>query len=101
MQSGFCRFYADVDDIMLDIPHVHAQLEKMVSRVAQRNLISNKVRLQCPNRYVNLFAQISLNLVPAIRSFLSHSFYRKYTWLSGVLLVNTNIFVSWNIFDTS
>jgi len=59
MQSGFCRFYADVDDIMLDIPHVHAQLEKMVSRVAQRNLISNKVRLQCPNRSRKRFSSES------------------------------------------
>ena len=50
MASGFCRFYGDVDDIALDIPHVIPQLEKMVARVAQRNLISSKVRLQCPNR---------------------------------------------------
>ena len=52
MHGGFCRFYANVDDIVLDIPHVYNQLEKMVQRVAQRNLISSKVRLMCPNRYV-------------------------------------------------
>jgi len=59
MHGGFCRFYANVDDIVLDIPHVYNQLEKMVQRVAQRNLISSKVRLMCPNRSRKRFSSES------------------------------------------
>lgn len=59
MQVGFSRFYANVDDILLDIPHVYNHLEKMVQRAAQRNLISSKVRLMCPNRSRKRFSSES------------------------------------------
>lgn len=55
MHGGFSRFYANVDDIMLDIPHVHHWLEKFVYRAAQRKLISKKIQLMCPNRYASHF----------------------------------------------
>jgi len=59
MHGGFSRFYANVDDIMLDIPHVHYWLEKLVFRAAQRKLISKKIQLMCPNRSRKRFSSES------------------------------------------
>lgn len=59
MHAGFSRFYSNVDDIQLDIPHVHTTLTKMVERAAQRKLISNKIRLMCPNKSRKRFSSES------------------------------------------
>lgn len=59
MHGGFSRFYANVDDIVLDIPHVHSWLEKMVSRAGQRAIISKKIQLMCPNRSRKRFSSES------------------------------------------
>ena len=52
MVSGHERIYSNLDDISLDIPHAYTILPKIVQKSAQKKLITDRLKLQCPNKWV-------------------------------------------------
>ena len=50
MVSGHERIYSNLDDISLDIPHAYTILPKIVQKSAQKKLITDRLKLQCPNK---------------------------------------------------
>jgi len=50
MVSGHERIYSNLDDISLDIPHAYTIIPKIVQKSAQKKLISDRLKLQCPNK---------------------------------------------------
>ena len=52
MVAGHLRIYNSIDDITLDIPHAYTIIQKIVQKSSQKKLISDRLKLQCPNKWV-------------------------------------------------
>lgn len=50
MVAGHMRIYNSIDDITLDIPHAYTIIQKVVNKSNQKKLISERLKLQCPNK---------------------------------------------------
>ena len=50
MMAGHMRIYNSIDDITLDIPHAYTIIQKVVNKSNQKKLISERLKLQCPNK---------------------------------------------------
>lgn len=50
MVAGHLRIYNSIDDITLDIPHAYTIIQKIVQKSSQKKLISDRLKLQCPNK---------------------------------------------------
>jgi len=59
MVSGHERIYSNLDDISLDIPHAYTILPKIVQKSAQKKLITDRLKLQCPNKSRKRFSSES------------------------------------------
>ena len=52
MIAGHVRIYTSIDDITLDIPHAYNIIQTIVAKSNHKKLISERLKLQCPNKWV-------------------------------------------------
>jgi len=59
MIAGHNRIYSSLDDISLDIPHAYVIIQNIVQKSFQKKLISDRVKLLCPNKSRKRFSSES------------------------------------------
>lgn len=59
MIAGHNRIYSNLDDISLDIPHAFQIIQKIVQKSFQKKLISDRLKLLCPNKSRKRFSSES------------------------------------------
>lgn len=59
MVAGHQRIYSSLDDISLDIPHAYSIIPKIVQKSAQKKIITDRLKLQCPNKSRKRFSSES------------------------------------------